>query len=347
MSRSTGWLLLLALTVAGLARAQEPDRGFAELKAAYDERRAALEETRSNRVETVRTEYRRLLLDIFRRYQDAGNLDGVRSTQEEVKRFRDTGAIPSPSGPAQTPIERARATHAPRLRTAREAGAQASLLLNQQYARALETLVQQLTQRGEIDEAIRARNALRMARAEVERLKGIVPLAGGRMVAGNAALGAKVTGAQDGAQLVDGVIDQHTGSSGYSHGAVPVEIVVELGQVTSLSMIRLLLWDGDDRFYRYKLELSSDGERWRPCGRPLGKRGVAELADHPVSSATREVDPDHRDAQQRQHPVPRGRDGGVQPPAGVGASTEVSLEGIGVFPAIREVPTSRRTRAAS
>ncbi len=82
---------------------------------------------------------------------------------------------------------------------------------------------------------------------------------------GNVALasnGATVTGVRaDHAALLDG--NTRTGS-GYAWSPWPCEWTVTLDQVYRLQQIRLKLWDGDKRYYRYTIETSADGKKFEP-----------------------------------------------------------------------------------
>jgi hypothetical protein len=51
-----------------------------------------------------------------------------------------------------------------------------------------------------------------------------------------------------------------------------VEFIVTLPRALPLRMIRLLLWDGQARFYRFAVETSSDGRSFQP----LVDRGQGE-----------------------------------------------------------------------
>jgi hypothetical protein len=85
--------------------------------------------------------------------------------------------------------------------------------------------------------------------------------------AGNVALavkGATVAGEGIGnpQHLLDGVSTGYDGSSGYTDGNCPCAWTIDLGKPQPLKLVRFLLWDGDPRFYRYRLEASDDGQRW-------------------------------------------------------------------------------------
>ncbi|MBL8795388.1 MAG: protein kinase [Planctomycetia bacterium] len=86
---------------------------------------------------------------------------------------------------------------------------------------------------------------------------------GPRIIAGNVALateGATVTGPGPSAALIDGVTTGYTGYLGFAQGAWPCAWTVQLAYVCQLQEIRLLLWDGNRRNYRYLLEVSADGQ---------------------------------------------------------------------------------------
>ncbi len=83
------------------------------------------------------------------------------------------------------------------------------------------------------------------------------------MTAGNVALatkGATVTGpTSNAAALIDGIVKGYTGGTGFAIGSFPCEWTVTLAKPYLLREIRMLLWDIDDRYYRYQIETSADG----------------------------------------------------------------------------------------
>jgi hypothetical protein len=97
-------------------------------------------------------------------------------------------------------------------------------------------------------------------------------LGGGAVRAGNVAFGAGVRGAERGELLVDGVTTGYDGGNGYTYGSWPCEWIVEFPRPLLLRQVRLLLWDGDERFYRYAVETSPDGTQFGP----LVDRGSGE-----------------------------------------------------------------------
>jgi hypothetical protein len=91
--------------------------------------------------------------------------------------------------------------------------------------------------------------------------------AGGAIQQGNVAhssRGATVEGANRGGEMIDGNTTEYTGSEGFASGSWPTVWIVRFPQAYLLREIRFLLWDGEDRFYRYALELSSDGKAFTP-----------------------------------------------------------------------------------
>ena len=81
---------------------------------------------------------------------------------------------------------------------------------------------------------------------------------------GNVALasnGATVSGVHaDHAALLDGNTSIHR----YALSPWPCEWTVTLDQVYRLQQIRMKLWDGDNRYYRYTVETSVDGKKFEP-----------------------------------------------------------------------------------
>ena len=80
---------------------------------------------------------------------------------------------------------------------------------------------------------------------------------------GNVALatkGATVTGpTSNAAGLIDGIVTGYTGGTGFAMGSFPCEWTVTLPKPYLLREIRMLLWDNADRYYRYQIETSVDG----------------------------------------------------------------------------------------
>lgn len=82
---------------------------------------------------------------------------------------------------------------------------------------------------------------------------------------GNVALatnGAKATAPRRPEELIDGNTTRYTGSTGFSHGSWPCEFVVELDRTYPLRQVRIKLWDGDTRRFKYIASVSADGKNW-------------------------------------------------------------------------------------
>jgi hypothetical protein len=87
------------------------------------------------------------------------------------------------------------------------------------------------------------------------------------VVPGNVALasaGATVVGPGQTADLIDGVTTGYTGYRGFTQAEWPCTWLVILPRTYLLQEIRLLLWDGNQRHYRYVVETSVDGETFSP-----------------------------------------------------------------------------------
>lgn len=89
---------------------------------------------------------------------------------------------------------------------------------------------------------------------------------GGLVEAGNVAAGSRgatIEGAvRNGGLLIDGVTTGYTPSTGFAWGSYPCEWTITLAKTYLLRQLRLLLWDGDPRYYRYMLEVSADGKTY-------------------------------------------------------------------------------------
>ena len=80
--------------------------------------------------------------------------------------------------------------------------------------------------------------------------------------------GSTISGTTDGVKLeslIDGVTTGYDGENGYGYTLwtpTPGAITLDLKRLCSISSMKLLLWDLDDRYYRYKIEASSDHLTW-------------------------------------------------------------------------------------
>jgi len=105
----------------------------------------------------------------------------------------------------------------------------------------------------------------RLAVKRIARLERLLPnRAAGKVRPGDLALasaGATATAEKNPEAAIDGSL-AYTGSAGFAHGTVPTKIDVDLGDVYLVRDLRVLLWSGDDRTYRYVLEASADGKRF-------------------------------------------------------------------------------------
>ncbi|MFH1653132.1 MAG: thrombospondin type 3 repeat-containing protein, partial [Pseudomonadota bacterium] len=79
-------------------------------------------------------------------------------------------------------------------------------------------------------------------------------------------LGATVISGRSRDNLIDGVTTGYTKSYGFGYTVwtdnTAEEMIVKLDKVYTLNHIDLLLWDGDDRYYQYYIETSTDGNTW-------------------------------------------------------------------------------------
>ena len=102
----------------------------------------------------------------------------------------------------------------------------------------------------------------------------------------SAPYGAVVYGATRAEVANDGNAARYDNNEGYAYASVGTPIILDLGVTYPVERLRLLLWDGDDRFYRYRIDGSADGTAWsvledRSSGEHRGWQEIA-LADVPL-----------------------------------------------------------------
>jgi BTB/POZ domain-containing protein 9 len=94
-----------------------------------------------------------------------------------------------------------------------------------------------------------------------------------------ASRGGKATGGQRPEELLDGNDTDYTGGTGFAYTTwslqPPQFFIVTLKDAATIDCIRILLWDRDEqRFYRYKLEISPDdtGKAWTVVADRTGEK---------------------------------------------------------------------------
>lgn len=76
-------------------------------------------------------------------------------------------------------------------------------------------------------------------------------------------MGAVVVAGLNPFELLNGNIETYDGNNGYSSNNIGESIDIQLGQPYHIRSIRLLLWDLDDRKYRFYIETSLDRKNWQ------------------------------------------------------------------------------------
>ena len=118
------------------------------------------------------------------------------------------------------------------------------------------------------EQALPLLNGLTKAKAEKQLalcIQAFAASGGGAVEVGNVALagrGAKAKAPHRPEDLIDGNITRYDGGSGFADGQWPCEFLVTLPKTYLLREIRILLWDGNNRSYRYTIETSPDGARF-------------------------------------------------------------------------------------
>jgi len=91
---------------------------------------------------------------------------------------------------------------------------------------------------------------------------------GGVLQAGNVALasnGTVVTGCRSNPEkIIDGNSTKFTSYSGFAAGSCPCQWDITFAKEYQLREIRIMLWDKDDRYYRYAVATSFDGKTFVP-----------------------------------------------------------------------------------
>jgi hypothetical protein len=63
--------------------------------------------------------------------------------------------------------------------------------------------------------------------------------------------------------LTDGNTTQYSGTAGFSSTAYPAYCTLDLQSIYALKLIRFLLYDKDNRYYKFRLLTSTDGNSWQ------------------------------------------------------------------------------------
>jgi uncharacterized repeat protein (TIGR03803 family) len=85
-----------------------------------------------------------------------------------------------------------------------------------------------------------------------------------------ASLGSTITGSngKNWGKLIDGITNGYTTTAGFGYtiwkgvSGAPGSITLDLKRVCTINDMRLLLWDGDNRYNRYKIQASQNGTTW-------------------------------------------------------------------------------------
>lgn len=62
---------------------------------------------------------------------------------------------------------------------------------------------------------------------------------------------------------IDGDIDCYSGTSGFTCCEIPGEIKIQFPKTVTISRIQILLYNLDDRYYQYRIEISEDSNTWK------------------------------------------------------------------------------------
>jgi len=74
--------------------------------------------------------------------------------------------------------------------------------------------------------------------------------------------GAKTLAGTNPASIIDGNINNYSTTEGFTYHYNNNALIVELDQIYNINQLDLLLWDLDDRYYQYYVEVSQDNLNW-------------------------------------------------------------------------------------
>jgi hypothetical protein len=272
---------VIMLVSAGITSAND----LATFKATYEKSLEPIIFTYATKMTDLGKQYTESLEALLANVQKQGDLEKTKAVMAEIARFNKDKVMPPK--PSNMPgIKNGQARYA-QVASALEADrARSVLALVTKYDQALERVQRKYVTSGSLDlaEAVQkernlvqeshvvvASKALAASYAKLQASKqptinGTPKPAPVNLNPTNvalASLGAKATAPKGAANLNDGNSTKYTGSKGFAHGTVPCDLGVELSKPTKISSIRFLLWDGDNRSYRYKAEISIDGRIWK------------------------------------------------------------------------------------
>jgi hypothetical protein len=271
---------VIMLVSAGITSAND----LATFKATYEKSLEPIIFTYAIKRTDLGQQYTESLETLLANVQKQGDLEKTKAVMVEIARFnKDKVMPPKPSNMPGIKNDQARYAQVASFLEADRA--RSVLALVTRYDQALERVQRKHVTSGSLDlaEAVQkernlvqeshvvvASKALASSYAKLQASKHPIIKSAPKPARANlnptnvalASLGAKATAPKNAANLNDGNT-KYTGSKGYAHGSFPCDFVVELSKPTKISSIRFLLWDGDNRSYRYKAEISIDGRIWK------------------------------------------------------------------------------------
>jgi hypothetical protein len=227
-------------------------------------------------------EYLNAVETMAQAFQQKGDLEGWQAVTAEKNRFAiartvsERDLVKEPNALRKMQLHYRESVKRTKLIRAKKIVA-----MTTRYIQTLENMQKKLTVDGKIEEALRVKTELQRVETSGEFVNSSKllaeetknepkpddkPAGQGIVKAGNVALakrGAKASAPLNAGELNDGNTTKYDGKKGFAHGGWPCEFVVTLPEIYRLSNIRFLLWDGNRRSYRYKVEVSPDGKTWQ------------------------------------------------------------------------------------
>jgi hypothetical protein len=261
------WAIVTAVAamVAGAAPAGgETIETLEKFRASFEQRMNTELDEHGQKARTLREGYLQALTDLKTELGRQENLKAAAQVVAEIETIEegDDAALPED---ADHRLEQLRKTWEEGLEKILKERNEKTATTAKLYLKALDDEKLKHTRAGQIKDALLFEEEEKRVRALPEVVAALQTPEDPDDSAGDLALasrGARVTGANDGHFLIDGRTPVLQRSS-FAWAKIPCRIEVSLPQVYEMERIRLLLWNGDKRTYRYRLAVSEDGANWK------------------------------------------------------------------------------------
>ncbi|MGB6222083.1 discoidin domain-containing protein, partial [Haloferula sp.] len=272
MSRLTLSLtLILVVLLASISQGSSVE----DLQQAFQKRCDEVITKRDQQIDTLRDNYQAALERLFEKTKAKGKLElliPIKDQMDALEAGRES--LPGLPSNAAYNVKQLRDTFDQAEGKILKTSALELTELATKMEQALGAKQTELTKAGEIEDALRAKKVrgdlnsneeLAAARNYLSRLSSDGKILRGKIVKGDIALksrGVTVTGMEEGDRMIDGESEKHDLHQGWALGRWPCVAEVDLKDVYAVEKVRILLYDKDERNYKYKIEGSENREQW-------------------------------------------------------------------------------------